>query len=88
VGGGIVAGGGVIGQIEASDLAGDGLHRVAGGAEVDMVVSRPGAVAALWGLLGCVAKAVVKHGLNFMAAGVPVGDILVDSWDSWQADRR
>ena len=36
-----------------------------------------------WALFGCVAKAVVKGGLNYLTPGVPTGDWVADGWDAW-----
>jgi hypothetical protein len=36
-----------------------------------------------WALFYCLAKAVLKGGLNHLALGVPVGDWVVDGLDNW-----
>ena len=36
-----------------------------------------------WSLFGCVAKAVVKGGLNYLTPGIPTGDWVADGWDAW-----
>ena len=48
-------------------------------------------------LLKCIAGGILKHALNLLAGGLPVGDVLVEaartSWDKWrqgspEAERR
>lgn len=36
-----------------------------------------------WSLFGCVAKALVKGGLNSLVPGVTIGDSVIQGWDEW-----